>query len=110
MTKGSHFYEFDSKHDQIINLPRIEVETFPYRTTCVPRPFRGKLQFIELFKITSFTVDRSHGSRHVAGKCILRYPIWYRQRVAENVDTGQLGAALVTKIMVTQQWLHVYWF
>ena len=29
----------------------------------------------------------NNGSHHVAGKCMIRYPIWYTQPVAQNMCT-----------------------
>ena len=53
------------------------------------------LHIVELLKSHFVHGGGNPGSRHVVGKCTVWCPIWYRQLVAENVNTGESGAALV---------------
>ena len=55
-----------------------------------PRSAKYRATVVGLFKNYFLYEGCNHGSRHVAGKCTVWYPIRYRQPVVENVYTGEL--------------------
>ena len=69
-----------------------------YNFMCVPSYRLHIYKSICIFELLTnhfLNGDRSHGSRHVAGKCMVRCSTWYRQPVAKNVYMAESGAALV---------------